>query len=196
MVGKRQPRTGVLRGAGVRYQTPGRREEIVALLRLFVVRIDEAQKESRGSKTAILTIRWNPTLITQVVNKKSPKGGSTVGLGLRPMQYAGNRCRSANGLPRVSYWDRYSMLSGRLAAARGIAAYQHWWIASPHAEERFQSALARDDEPFGSRGSVCRQPCDVNAGRQGGGVVGDFVAAGGGGDVHGGLHQPAGEVVE
>jgi hypothetical protein len=59
-----------------------------------------------------------------------------------------------------------------------------------------QSGLACDDEPFGSRGSVCSQPYNVDAWRQVGGVVADFVAAGGGGDAHRGRYEPTREVVE
>ncbi len=49
------------------------REEIVALLWLFIERIDVAQKESRGSKTAMLTIRWNPAHVGEVINKTTPE---------------------------------------------------------------------------------------------------------------------------
>jgi site-specific DNA recombinase len=52
-------------------------DEVVNLLRMFVVRIYVCQKEKRGSKTAHLKIHWNPVLI----NKESLESGSTVGIG-------------------------------------------------------------------------------------------------------------------
>jgi DNA invertase Pin-like site-specific DNA recombinase len=52
-------------------------EEVVNLLKMFVVRIYVCQKEKRGSKTAHLKILWNPVLI----NKKSLESGSIVGIG-------------------------------------------------------------------------------------------------------------------
>ena len=54
----------------------------------------------------------------------------------------------------------------------------------------------RNNHPAGEDASVGNEADEVHAGRQVGGVAKNFVAAGGGGDAHGGLHQPAGEVVE
>ncbi len=55
-------------------------EEVVSLLKLFIVKIYVDQKEKKGSKTSMLTIQWNPALISENTNKKSPTRDSTVGI--------------------------------------------------------------------------------------------------------------------
>lgn len=56
------------------------KEEVVSLLKLFVLRIYVDQKEKKGLKSSKLTIHWNPALISENTDKKSPQGDSTVGI--------------------------------------------------------------------------------------------------------------------